>query len=84
MIFRRLLIYILQKTTMKNKIFVDTSFVVALISKNDQYHEQALVLSKKYEKYPLISTDVVLFEIGNALARNCVPGFTQDLPIMAI
>lgn len=29
---------------MQSKVFVDTAFVVALISKNDQYHENENVL----------------------------------------
>ena len=41
---------------MQSKIFVDTAFIVALISKNDQYHEKALVLSKKHENAPLVTT----------------------------
>ncbi len=55
---------------MQNKLFIDTAFVAALINKKDQYHKQALVLSKKYENVLMVSTDVVLFEIGNALAKN--------------
>ena len=53
-----------------SRTFVDTAFVVALVNQNDQYHPKAVELSKKYENKPLIITDVVLLEIGNALARN--------------
>jgi predicted nucleic acid-binding protein len=31
-----------------NRIFIDTVFVVALASLKDQYHPQAMALSKKY------------------------------------
>lgn len=50
--------------------FVDTSFVIALINKSDQYHNQALQLAARFDKRPLVTTDAVLLEIGNALARN--------------
>ena len=55
---------------MINKIFVDTLFVVALINQRDQYHQQASELADSLETYPLITTDAVLLEVGNALARN--------------
>ena len=50
--------------------FVDTSFVVALVNKGDQYHSQALELAFRFDKRPLVTTDAVLLEIGSALARN--------------
>ncbi|MCP4933309.1 MAG: type II toxin-antitoxin system VapC family toxin [bacterium] len=53
-----------------NRIFVDTLFVVALVNRRDQYHEYASELAEKYDDHPLLTTDSVLLEIGNALARN--------------
>lgn len=53
-----------------NRIFVDTVFVVALVNQKDQYHDQALELSRKYENAPLLMTEAVLLEIGNALAKD--------------
>lgn len=53
-----------------NRIFVDTAFVVALVNQKDQYHDQALELSRKYENAPLLMTEAVLLEIGNALAKD--------------
>ena len=50
--------------------FIDTSFVVALINQRDQYHAQALELAVRFDKRSLLTTDAVLLEIGNALARN--------------
>jgi predicted nucleic acid-binding protein len=50
--------------------FVDTSFVVALINQRDQYHSRALDLASQFERRPLLTTDAVLLEIGNALAKN--------------
>ncbi|MGA1283185.1 MAG: type II toxin-antitoxin system VapC family toxin [Prochlorothrix sp.] len=50
-------------------MFVDTGYVIALINQADQYHTQALQLAATYQDYPLVTTDAVLLEIGNALAR---------------
>ena len=55
---------------MRNKIFVDTWFIVALINKRDQYHQKALHLAKQFDNYPLITTDAILLEIGNCLSSN--------------
>jgi predicted nucleic acid-binding protein len=53
-----------------NQIFIDTLFVIALINRRDQYHHQALDLAEQLEGHPLLVTDAVLLEIGNALARR--------------
>lgn len=55
---------------MPDRLFVDTSFVIALINEKDQYHNQAEALSYKFENSPLITTGAVLLEIGNALAKD--------------
>jgi predicted nucleic acid-binding protein len=52
------------------KLFVDSGFVIALINQADQLHPQALDLAARYEGRPLVVTDAVLLEIGNALARS--------------
>jgi predicted nucleic acid-binding protein len=51
-------------------VFVDTSFVVALVNRNDQYHSLALDLSELFTGRGLVTTDAILLEIGNALSRN--------------
>jgi predicted nucleic acid-binding protein len=53
-----------------NSVFVDTNFVVALINGKDQHHERASELADLFDGKPLVTTDAVLCEIGNALARN--------------
>ncbi len=53
-----------------NSVFVDTSFVVALVNERDQHHNRASELADLFDGYPLITTDAILLEIGNALARN--------------
>ena len=55
---------------MSNKVFIDTLFVVALINQRDAFHQKASELADEYEGEPLLTTDAVLLEIGNALARN--------------
>ncbi len=55
---------------MPSRIFIDTLFVIALINRRDQYHQQALELAEQFDGHPLLITDVVLLEIGNALARS--------------
>lgn len=57
--------------------FVDTSFVVALVNKKDQYHSQAIELASRFDKRPLVTTDAILLEVGNALARNFRTEFIQ-------
>ncbi len=54
---------------MLEPLFVDTGYVIALINQNDQHHARALALSQRYEGHPLVTTDAVLLEIGNALSR---------------
>ena len=56
--------------SVSNQVFLDTVFVVALINRRDQYHQQACELTDRFERHPLLTTDAVLLEIGNALARN--------------
>src|SRR5919109_309850 len=53
-----------------NQIFIDTLFVIALINRRDQYHQQAVDLADQFEGHPSLVTDAVLLEIGNALARS--------------
>jgi hypothetical protein len=53
-----------------NRVFIDTSFVVALVNEKDQHHNRAVELADLFDGYPLITTDAVLLEVGNALARS--------------
>jgi len=50
--------------------FLDTSYLAALTHKRDQYHEQAVNVSKALKKpVRLITTSAVLMEFGNILSR---------------
>lgn len=53
-----------------NKTFLDTSFIIALINDKDQFHALAQKLSPVYIRDFLVTTDAVLLELGNALARD--------------
>ena len=55
---------------MSTRIFVDTHFVIALVNEQDKHHQRATELSEHYRGRPFLTTDVILLEIGNALARN--------------
>ncbi len=55
---------------MLNRIFVDAGFVIALINQRDQYHARATELADRFTTSPLLITDAVLLEIGNALSRS--------------
>jgi predicted nucleic acid-binding protein len=51
-------------------IFIDTSFIIALINERDRYHSQALELADKYSDRSVFTTDAVLLEIANSLSRR--------------
>ena len=52
-----------------NRVFLDSSYAIALSVTTDAYHQQALSLSAKYERHgKLVTTTAVLLEIGNSLA----------------
>ena len=51
-------------------IFVDTSFIIAWINPQDHLHQRSLQLVSEYEELPWLTTDCILLEVGNSLARN--------------
>ena len=55
---------------MSDPLFIDTGYVIALVNEHDLYHSQALQWAERYEGQPLVTTDAVLLEVGNALSRN--------------
>lgn len=57
---------------MKNEVFLDTSYIVALSSLSDQYHQQAKNIASQLKKNRtrLITTRAVILEMGNALSRR--------------
>lgn len=56
---------------MEADIFLDTAYALALASATDQYHGRALQLAEELQKSSarLVTTQAVLLEIGNSLAK---------------
>jgi predicted nucleic acid-binding protein len=54
------------------ELFLDTSFAIALSSVTDQNHQQAVKLANQIEtsRSRLVTTQVILLEIGNALSKQ--------------
>jgi uncharacterized protein len=54
-----------------SKVFLDTSYAVALSARTDRHHESAVKLAKKLRESSthIVTTRAVLLEIGNALAK---------------
>lgn len=55
---------------MSEPFLMDSSYVIALINIKDRNNEQARLWAECFMTHPLITTDAVLLEIGNALSRN--------------
>lgn len=53
---------------MKPAIFIDTSYFLALVNSRDKYHQIAKTVATQMTP-PFITSDAVLFELGNALAQ---------------
>ncbi len=53
---------------MKPAIFIDTSYFLALVNSRDKYHQAAKTMAAQITP-PFITSDAVLFELGNALAK---------------
>ncbi len=53
---------------MQEKIFIDPSFVIALIDINNSDHQQAIEFAVKFKEYYFITTDIILFEITKNLS----------------
>ncbi len=53
----------------KDRLFLDTAFVQALLNRRDQYHLQAkTLLDRVRNAFEILITEAILVEIGNALA----------------
>ena len=57
--------------TMKNSVFLDTSFSIALSISKDQFHQRAVELTKQVNaaQSQIVTTQAVILEIGNALSK---------------
>lgn len=70
---------------MQNRVFLDTSFSIAIAISRDEFHERALELADEIEtkNTELITTQAIILEIGNALSklkyRQSAVGIIQGL-----
>ena len=46
-------------------LFIDSAYVIALVNRRDRYHLEAESLARQHKNREFITTDAVLFEIGN-------------------
>jgi uncharacterized protein len=54
-----------------NGVFLDTSFVIAIINNDDSFHQAALKLESELKQYCQIwITEPILFEIGNSFSKS--------------
>lgn len=53
---------------MNGSLFLDTAYILALLNSHDGFHLQARKLSSEID-VPLVTTEAILTEIGNALAK---------------
>ena len=65
---------------MNQTVFLDTSYILALILKDDTFHSQARIISELFETdtISIITTELVLIEIADSLAKikvrhKCIP-----------
>lgn len=56
---------------MTTSVFLDTGYVIALLSRRDHYHAKATTLSYTFEQNQarLVTTPAIVFEIGAAFSR---------------
>ena len=52
------------------RIFIDSSFFIALINQKDQYHDIALSLSNEFNSVQKYLTEGILFELSNSLVKR--------------
>ncbi|MCZ7673263.1 MAG: PIN domain-containing protein [Chloroflexi bacterium] len=52
---------------MKPALFIDTSYFLALVNSRDKYHQAAKKMAAQVTP-PFVTSEAVLFEVGNALA----------------
>jgi len=50
-----------------NALFADTSFYLALLNPRDRHHRRAVESARKVRR-PIVTTEFVLVEVGNALS----------------
>lgn len=61
---------------MIEKIFLDTVGLIAILNKSDNYHKRACEVYIGFTNVKLITSDLVLYELANALSK---PKFKTDV-----
>jgi hypothetical protein len=61
---------------MADRVFLDTVGLVALLNRDDYYHEEASVVFRSFGEAGrrLVTTELILGELGNTLARTPLRG----------
>ena len=54
---------------MKNVVFADAFYFVARLNRRDQHHERVVAFSKEFRSH-ILTTDWVLMEVADALAKS--------------
>jgi hypothetical protein len=71
--------------TTRNELFLDTSFGLALVLRDDRHHDVAQRVAEEIERSrtPIVTTSGVILELGNALSRlhlrSIGEGLVRDL-----
>ena len=52
------------------KIFIDSSFFIAILHRGDQHHKEAAGIASKLENIQFVTTEMVLAEVLNSLANK--------------
>ncbi len=57
---------------MPAEVFLDAAYAIALAAPSDQLHPRAVALAERLEggRTPMVTTQAVLLEIGNALSKR--------------
>lgn len=56
---------------MDKSAFLDTSYIIALVNKDDNHHKKALIFSKEVNvnKINIVTTELILIEIADSLSK---------------
>jgi predicted nucleic acid-binding protein len=63
---------------LRSQVFLDTSYLLALVRKKDSLHAQALMASQQFVG-PFLTTDLVIIELANSLAAPATRTFAVSL-----
>ena len=66
---------------LSNELFVDTSFFIALVNYGDHRHQHALTLQSQLSQQRIrkVTSEYVLFELGNGLSRLRFRSLAQQI-----